>query len=227
MSNSTAQNIAVVVAHPDDEVLAFGGSIARHVAIGDTVRILIMASGLAARGAADEASLAELRTQANAAAAVLGAEPPEFANFPDNRMDTVALLDVVQRVEDFFEVCPPSLILTHHGGDLNVDHRIVAQAALTAARPLPGRKSVRLYAGEALSSSEYAAPTDRFVPNTYVDIEASLETKKKALACYIGEVRDWPHPRSLSAVEHLAHVRGCEAGLEAAEALCLIRAVYA
>lgn len=227
MSNSIAQNVAVVVAHPDDEVLAFGGSIARHVAKGDIVRILIMATGLAARGAADEASLAKLRTQANAAAAVLGAEPPQFADFPDNCMDTVALLDVVQRVEAFFEAFPPGLILTHHGDDLNVDHRIVAQAVLTAARPLPGRKPVRIYAGEVLSSSEYAAPADRFVPNTYVDIEASLEAKKSALVCYAGEVCDWPHPRSLLAVEHLARVRGSEAGLEAAEALCLIRAVYA
>ena len=216
-----------VVAHPDDEVLAFGGSIARHTAKDDRVRILILATGLAALSAVDESSLAELRAQANAAAAVLGAEQPEFADFPDNRMDTVALLDVVQRVEAFFEAFPPALVLTHHAGDLNVDHRIVAQAVHTAARPLPGRKPVRLYAGEILSSSEYAAPADHFVPNTYVNIKDSLEAKKKALACYTGEVLDWPHPRSLKAVEHLARLRGCEAGLEAAESLCLIRAVYA
>lgn len=226
MSKSTAQNVAVVVAHPDDEVLAFGGTVARHVAKGDSVRILILATGLASRGDHDEDMFATLRAQAEDAAAILGAQTPEFADFPDNRMDTVALLDVVQRIEVFFDVSKPDLILTHHAGDLNVDHRITAQAALTAARPLPGRKPVRVYAGEVLSSSEYSAPTERFIPNTYADITPWLEVKKQALACYRDELRAWPHPRSLQAVEYQARLRGSEVGLEAAEALCLIRAVF-
>lgn len=226
MSKATPQNVAVVVAHPDDEVLAFGGTIARHAAKGDRVRILIMSTGLTARGAAMDTCLAELRDQANAAAAVLGAESPEFADFPDNRMDTVAMLDVAQRIEAFFEACPPGFILTHHAGDLNVDHQIVSQAVHTAARPLPGRLPAHLYAGETLSSSEYAAPTNRFIPNVYVDIAASLETKKRALACYTGELRAWPHPRSIEGVEYQARLRGIEVGLEAAEALYLIRAIH-
>lgn len=226
MSKSTAQNVAVVVAHPDDEVLAFGGTIARHVAKGDSVRILILATGLASRGDHDENMFVTLCAQAAEAAAILGAQAPEFADFSDNRMDTVALLDVIQRIEAFFDISKPDMILTHHAGDLNVDHRITAQATLTAARPLPGRKPAWIYAGEVLSSSEYAAPTERFIPNAYADITPWLEVKKQALACYRDEVRAWPHPRSLQAVEHQARLRGSEVGLEAAEALCLIRAVF-
>lgn len=226
MSQATSQSVAVVVAHPDDEVLAFGGTIARHVAKGDSVHILILATGLASRGDHDQDMFVTLRAQAAEAAAILGAQPPEFADFPDNRMDTVALLDVVQRIEAFFDSVKPDLVLTHHAGDLNVDHRITAQAALTAARPLPGRKPMRIYSGEVLSSSEYSVPTERFTPNTYADIVVWLEIKKQALACYRDEVRAWPHPRSLQAVEHQARLRGSEVGLEAAEALCLIRAIF-
>jgi LmbE family N-acetylglucosaminyl deacetylase len=226
MSKAVPQSVAVVVAHPDDEVLAFGGTIARHVAKGDSVHILILATGLASRGGHDEEMFITLRAQAGKATAILGAKPPEFADFPDNRMDTVALLDVVQRIEAFFDVSMPDLILTHHAGDLNVDHRITAQAVLTAARPLPGCKPKRIYAGEVLSSSEYSVPADRFIPNTYVDITPWLEVKKQALACYRDEVRTWPHPRSPQAIEHQVRLRGSEVGLEAAEALCLIRAVF-
>ena len=226
MSTITSQNIAVVVAHPDDEVLAFGGTIARHVANGGRAYILFLTSGLAARGKPEQDAIAALRTQAREAAAVLGADPPEFADFPDNRMDTIALLDVVQRIESFLESSAPDIVLTHHAGDLNVDHKITAQATLTACRPLPKCKLTRVYAGEVLSSSEFAAPTDRFIPNTYNNIALWLDVKKQALACYTDEIRDWPHPRSIAAVEYLARLRGAEVGLDAAEASRLIRAVH-
>ncbi|MEQ8667359.1 MAG: PIG-L family deacetylase [Rhodospirillales bacterium] len=226
MNARDSNNIAVVVAHPDDEVLAFGGTIARHAARGDTVRVLLLATGLTSRGEHDDAALETLRGQARRASELLGAEPPMFAEFPDNRMDSVALLDVVKTVEAFFEPAFPDVVFTHHGGDLNVDHGICARAVLTAARPLPGRPAARIYAGEVLSSSEYAAPADRFVPNTYVDIAAHLEQKKAALAAYEDEVRPFPHPRSPDAVEHLARLRGSESGLEAAEGLQLLRAVF-
>lgn len=227
MTAGKSNDVAVVVAHPDDEVLAFGGTIARHAAKGDRVRILFLATGLTSRGRTDDAALAALRSQAGAAAEILGAEPPEFADFPDNRMDSVALLDVVKAVEDFLEPSFPAVIFTHHAGDLNVDHGVCARAVLTAARPLPGRSAPRLYAGEVLSSSDYADPDDRFAPNTYVDIAEHLEAKKRALALYTDEVRPFPHPRSEAAVEHLARLRGSESGLEAAEGLRLIRAVFA
>lgn len=226
----TAATIAIVVAHPDDEVLGFGGTIARHADGGDAVRILCLATGLAARdadNAPDAGALEALREQARSAAEVLGAAGIAFAEFPDNRMDSVALLDIVKRVEAFLRETGASRVYTHHAGDLNIDHRICAQAVLTACRPLPGATVRRILAGEVQSSSEYTTPKERFQPASYVDISAQLDRKCAALACYRDELRDWPHPRSLKAVRHLAHLRGSEAGLEAAEAFVLLREIIA
>lgn len=229
MTTAQPHTVAVIVAHPDDEVLAFGGSMARHAAKGERVCPLILATGLASRSddnSVDGQALQNLRAAAEKAADILGAQAPEFADFPDNRMDGVDLLDVVKRVEAFRQAINPDVVFTHHPGDLNVDHRVTFQAVLTAFRPLPGEKPVRLYTGEVLSSSEYGQASERFQPNTYVDIEKTLSAKQQALRAYADELRDWPHPRSVEAVDHLARLRGSECGLEAAEALHLIRAVF-
>ncbi len=224
--------IAVIAAHPDDEVLGFGGTIARHAEAGDAVHVLILATGLAARaddgasGDTSEDAIEELRARARDAATILDVGDIAFADFPDNRMDSVALLDVVKRVESFLDGSGATIVYGHHEGDLNIDHQIAARAVLTACRPLPGARVRRLFAGEVLSSSEYAAPADRFRPTTYVDISATLARKCDALRCYAGELRDWPHPRSVEAVEALARLRGSECGLEAAEAFALLREIH-
>lgn len=226
MSSPTA--VAVVVAHPDDEVLAFGGTICRHVDVGDTVYVLFVATGLASRKADGQVSLEELqhlRRQAEAAGKVLGVTGMEFGDGPDNRMDTVALLDVVKRVERFLERTRAGIVYTHHAGDLNIDHEITARAVLTACRPQPGANVRMLYAGEVLSASEYTLPRDRFVPTCYLGIGPYLERKCAALQCYADELRAWPHPRSVEAIRALAQLRGAESGMEAAEALVLIREV--
>lgn len=219
-------DIAVIVAHPDDEVLAFGGVMRRHADAGDRVHVLILATGIAAR-AADAAlpsgALERLRDQARAAAAILGAASIEFGDFPDNRMDSVPLLAVVKPVEAFLSRRRITAVYTHDDGDLNVDHAIVARAVLTASRFLPGDGIQRLCSGEVLSSSEYGDPARRFAPSVYVDISTALDAKCRALACYADELRPFPHPRSAEAVRHLAALRGSEAGYAAAEAQRLIR----
>ena len=221
------ETIAVVVAHPDDEVLGFGGVIARTASTGGKAHIPILATGLAARGKAGVAAIESLREQGRHAAEILGAASIEYLDFPDNRMDTVPLLDVVQSVERYLEKVRAETVFTHHAGDLNVDHQVSARAVLTACRSTPGATVRRLYAGEVLSSSEYAVPEDRFRPNTYIDVETVIDRKLKALASYQNEVRDFPHPRSSQAIEALARLRGSEAGLKAAEAFILIRDVQA
>jgi LmbE family N-acetylglucosaminyl deacetylase len=201
------KEVAVIVAHPDDEVLACGATMRLHADAGDRVRVLILATGLAARerDAADPAALERLRAAARHANAELGCTEVEFGEFPDNRMDGVALLDIVKRIESFVGRHRPALVYTHHAGDLNVDHRATAAAVLTACRFLPG------------------APADRFAPNAYVDIAAALDAKCRALGHYADEMRAFPHPRSIEAVRHLAALRGSEAGYVAAEAFRIVR----
>lgn len=220
--------ILVVAAHPDDEILGIGGTIARHAEAGDSVEMLILATGSTSRDdhQGDEA-LAELQDHARRAAATLGALPPRFGGLPDNKMDSLALLDVIKVVEAVVAEVQPDVIYTHWPNDLNVDHGVACRAVLTAARPLPGAKTKAIYAFETLSSSEWSLYGDAkaFAPNRFVDISATLEKKLAALDCYRGEMRDFPHPRSLKAVRALAEVRGSTAGLIAAEGLMVLREV--
>ena len=216
--------VACIAAHPDDEVLLAGGSLARHAAEGHRVEILIVASGLDSRGAAAQSAHHELQGHSQSAARLLGAAGIRHLSLPDNALDSRPLLDVVKTVEAFVAEIRPQIVYTHHRGDLNVDHRVVHDAVLTACRPMAGTPVERILAGETLSSSEWQSQDYApFRPNVFHDIAATLEAKLAAMACYTGEIRDFPHPRSLEAIRALATLRGSTAGYAAAEAFMLVR----
>jgi LmbE family N-acetylglucosaminyl deacetylase len=225
------QNILVVAAHPDDEMLGCGGTLSRLRAGGAHVCILLLGEGSTARET-NAAGFDAVRSGASAsvlaAAKVLDISEVRFIGLPDNRFDTVPLLDVIKAVESVKRAVQPDLVLTHHAGDLNIDHALTQRAVMTAFRPLPGEKPVSILSFEVLSSTEYAPPgfAAPFQPNVYVDITEHLEAKQKALAAYASEMRPWPHPRSYKAVEHLARLRGSQCGVEAAEAFALCRGVF-
>ena len=223
-------SILVVAAHPDDEILGCGGVLARHAAEGDTVHILIVAEGATARDSerdphGREAELAALGAAASRAAAAIGAEEPRMLGLPDNRLDTLPLLDVIKPIEAVIEAVAPEIVYTHHAGDLNVDHRIVHQATVTACRPLPGSPVRALYAFETVSSTEWQTAGETFRPQRWVDIEPFLDRKLRALNAYQAEMRPFPHARSREAVEALARVRGTAVGLKAAECFVVVREV--
>ena len=226
----SAPRVLVLAAHPDDEVLGCGGSIARLARAGCAVRIAILGEGDTARyadpGAAPDEPRARLREQCSAVAELLGAEVEQL-DFPDNRLDTVPLLEVVHAIEDLIERHRPEIVYTQSGGDLNVDHSTLFRATLTATRPVPGCPVRELYAYEVVSSTEWAfgqlAPA--FHPNTFVDIGLTLELKLRALAIYTEELREFPHPRSLEGVRAQAERWGSSVGVRAAEAFQLVRAI--
>lgn len=221
--------VLVIAAHPDDEALGCGGTMARHAAAGEAVHVLFLADGVGARDGSGASAEALARRTAAAAAAcqALGAMAPRSAGFPDNRLDGVDLLDVVKVIEEMVKDIEPQTIYTHHGGDLNVDHRRVHEAVLTACRPQPGTSVRAIYAFEVPSSTEWSSPQTHaaFVPNRFVDISAFIDAKRKALEAYDEEMRPFPHARSMEGVEALARVRGVAVGVEAAEAFTLIREV--
>ncbi len=224
--------VLVVAAHPDDEILGCGGSIARWSTEGHEVQIVLMAEGLTSRDPGRDPSrrsgeLRALHEAARQAAEEVGAQCVEIAPFPDNRMDTVPLLEVVKVVEEHVDRFRPDAVFTHHGNDLNIDHRIVHQAVVTACRPLPGNTVRRLAFFEVPSSSEWppASGNEVFFPNLFVDISATIQRKLQALRLYEKEMRPWPHPRSFEAVEHLARWRGAATGVTAAEAFVLGREI--
>lgn len=220
------RKVLVVAAHTDDEALGCGGTIARHVAEGDTVHAVFMADGVTSRPNTQGADLTQRDSAAEKARRILGIETNHYIGLPDNRMDSVPLLDVIQKLEAIVQAYNPEIIYTHHLGDLNEDHRITQQAVMTACRPVPGSSVKEIYAFEVLSSTEWAAPhAHPFMPDCFIDISAHLTKKFEALDAYACEMREAPHSRSLSHVEHLARHRGHSAGVEAAEAFKVLRIV--
>ncbi len=223
--------VLVVAAHPDDETLGAGGSIARWTAEGREVAWLVLGEGSTSRSAGDDPAAAAAaerqRSDCRAAAEVLGVTDVSFAGLPDQRFDRLDLVDVVALVQAEVDRVQPTVVVSHHRGDLNRDHRITAEAVLVATRPV-GSTSVRtVLAFEVLSSTEWAFdPSTAFNPNLFVDVTAHLEAKVAALASYSGEVRELPHPRSEEAVRALARLRGSTTGVEAAEAFQIVRSRY-
>jgi LmbE family N-acetylglucosaminyl deacetylase len=226
-----AQKIIVFAAHPDDEVIGCGGTIARFTAEGNEVHVVYMTDGVSARRPEGEPSIdaAEClarKEAAQAAANILGVQSITFGNFPDNRMDSNDLLDVTQFIEKAIAHHNPELVLTHHAADLNVDHRTVHQAVVTACRPQPGHSVRTILSFEVCSSTEWQFPASNnltFAPNWFVDISEYFDMRCRALEAYQAEMRDWPHSRSLRAMEHLVRWRGAMVGVEAAEAFMLGR----
>jgi LmbE family N-acetylglucosaminyl deacetylase len=221
----------VVAAHPDDEVLGCGGTIARLASQGEDVHILIVAEGATSRaGHRSEANpvlVSDLADAARDAGALLGAKQVRLLGFPDNQLDTVPLLEIVKRIETVIEDVAPSTVYCHHGGDLNIDHQVVFRAVLTATRPVPASTVRAVYAFEVASSTEWAFQrlSPVFRADTFFDVSAVLDTKLRALERYEGEVRRFPHPRSREAVEAIARRWGSVAGVRAAEAFETVRVV--
>jgi N-acetylglucosamine malate deacetylase 1 len=215
--------VLAMVAHPDDEVLGAGGTLARHAEVGDDVYIAFLTDGVSARKS-DQVVADRRAAAARAAAQMLGAVEPCFLDFPDNGLDSVPLLDLVKAVEDRLQKIAPHTIYTHHAGDLNIDHAICHRAVMTACRPLPDKSVRRILAMEVPSSTEWAPEAaGSFVPTFYVDISATRGKKRRALQAYAEEMRSFPHPRSLEAISALEQWRGATAGLACAEAFMVLR----
>jgi len=223
--------ILVVAAHPDDEILGCGGTAARLVQEGREVYFAVLGEGITSRhenrGAADPGRSSLLHQHARAAAAIIGVKDIFLYTLPDNRLDTVPLLQVVKMVEEVIAKLKPEVVYTHHPGDLNVDHGIIHRAVLTATRPVAGHPVREVYAFEVPSSTEWAFGGLRpaFRPNVFVDVTATIEAKIAAMACYETEIREFPHPRSPEALRALATRWGSVVGCRAAEAFELVRSV--
>lgn len=219
-------SILVVAAHPDDEVLGCGGYIAARVKSGDEVVVTFLSDGVTSRE--ENLGISEIETRrhaARSAAKVLGVKDVSFGDFPDNKLDSVPVLEVIKTIESVIRRVQPSIVVTHFGGDLNIDHRIVNQAVVTSCRPTSGQCVKQIMFFEIPSSTEWQVPNEgeAFVPNWFEDISQTLELKVQALKMYEHELREWPHPRSVKAVEHLAHWRGASCGVDASEAFVLGR----
>jgi N-acetylglucosamine malate deacetylase 1 len=214
------KRILAVAAHPDDEVLGCGGTLAVHARNGDFVAAVIACEGESLRYG-DQGVGQKAHTQQ--AAEKLGIRDVRLLGFPDQRLDTLTLTEIITPLEKVIRELQPQIIYCQHGNDVNRDHQLLFQALLVATRPTEtGIQAV--YSFDTPSSTEWAYPR-AFVPDTWVDISSTLEVKLQAMACYVSEVRDYPHPRSLKALEYRARAWGNQCCLEAAEVFMTVRRV--
>ncbi len=233
--------ILVVAAHPDDEVLGMGGTIKKFVKNDHDLKIVIMSTGIFARRSKNyqnstkyelsndaklsmEKEMNQLRNNTKKAGKILGVSNIEFVDFPDNEMDTISNLQITKKIESIIQEFNPEIVYTHTQHDINVDHRMLYTATITATRPTPKCKVKQVITFEIPSSTEWHFPPS-FSPNIFVDISKELPSKIKALSSYKNELRKFPHPRSIEAIEIIAKRWGTVCGFSAAEAFCLVRKI--
>jgi len=213
-----SRSVLVIAAHPDDEVLGCGGTVALHARAGDEVTAVIACEGESLRYGPGGVGQSE---HSRRAAEMLGLKESRRLGFPDQRLDTLTLLDLIAPLERAVREVRPAVVYCQFGGDANRDHELLFRAALVATRPLELFIEA-VYAFDTASSTEWGYPRS-FVPDTWVDISTTLEQKLCAMACYESEVRPYPHPRSLEALRHRAQAWGNQCCMEAAEVFMTVR----
>lgn len=218
-----SETILVVAAHPDDEVLGCGGTMARHAAKGEAVHVLVVSRGVLVGAEV----VAQVREEMRNAHAILGVKGVQFLDFPAAQLDTVPAHRLADAMAKVIQSLAPSTLYLPHHGDLHMDHRLVYIAGLVAARPTQEGFVQRILTYETVSETDWAPPTagDAFVPTVYVDITRFLKQKLEAAACFHSQMRESPHTRSLRSLEALATWRGGTVHVAAAEAFALVREI--
>lgn len=228
------KKIMVVVAHPDDEILGLGATMNRLIKEQDAlVHVVILGEGLTSRTDKRDVQRWEQELEVHKAnimdaKKLIGYESVSIYDFPDNRFDTVALIDIIKTIEKEKDKWQPEIIFTHHGGDVNIDHQRTFEAVITACRPMAHEKVHTIITFETPSGTEWRASTDpkHFIPNLFISFgESNLRAKVTAMESYEFEKREYPHPRSPKALEIRASFWGQAMGKQYAEAFTIVRSI--
>ena len=218
MATETRRRVLVIAAHPDDEVLGCGGTVALHARRGDRVTTIVACEGQSLRYKGRDIPMED---HTRAAAKALGVADVRMLGLPDQQLDTMTLTGIVTPIEAVVRETQPDVVYCQWGGDVNRDHHLLFEAALVATRPVEACIEA-VYAFDTASSTEWGYPR-RFVPDTWVDIGETLGQKLDAMRCYESELRDYPHPRSIRALENKARAWGNQCCVDAAEVFMTVR----
>lgn len=213
-----AKTALIFAPHNDDELLGAGGTILKLSKNGYEVTVCEVTAGLRYQ---------KIQSEAKEAHKVLGVKNSVFLNLPSCKLEEISKTEMN---EEFCKVVvdfKPAIVMIPHYGDMHLDHRWVAEAAMVAVRPLEAPFIEKVLAYETLSETEWNTPSvnNAFIPNTWVDISKEIDRKIEAMRCYQSQLHDFPHPRSLEAIESLAKYRGSTVGVKAAEAFMVVRIV--
>ena len=218
-------SVLVVAAHPDDEAIGCFGTLLKHYKFGDEINIIFLSDGVSSRGV-NKKKKHERKKNCLKVLKIIGLKSKNvfFLDYPDNMMDAVPLLDVIKNIEEIKKKIQPDVLYTHFSNDLNIDHRIAYQAAITASRPSKNETIKKILCFEIVSSTEWSDKNKKiFSPNYFVDISKFINRKLKALAIYDKEIKKSPNARSLENIKNLALLRGSRAGVNYAEAFFIER----
>lgn len=219
------KRVAIIAAHPDDEVLGCGGTIAKHSARGDIVDVLFFTDGESSRLNFVVSHIENRKKSALTALKLLGVKGKiEFLNYPDNALDSVRLLEITQSLEKIILPLNPSIVYTHSAVDLNLDHQLVNRSVMTCFRPIKSKMPSKIYGFEVASSTEWAI-NQKFNPLHFINIDQHIDTKLRALNAYASELRKSPHPRSFEYIKALATIRGGQSGCKYAEGFEILRSI--
>lgn len=222
------KTVLVIAAHPDDEVLGCGGTVARLSAEGVECHLLIVTDGSSSQYK-DSDNLNEIivakKLETKNCADLLGFKSIHYGELPDMKLDTTPHIRINQVIEEVIDKVLPDTVFTHFWGDVNCDHQNVFKSTLVAVRPILGQIVREVYCYRVPSSTEWTPnkADTMFMPNYFVDIEKYAEQKYNAFACYSTELREYPHPRSVQYLRENDKVVGLRVGLLVAEEFVLLR----
>ncbi len=222
------KKLLVVAAHPDDELLGCGGTLFYYKKLGYKIKIIFLSDGESSRNISQEKKknlILKRENQAKKVCKLCKFNPPIFGKFPDNKLDSIDLLQIVKFIEKEIKKFSPEIIFTHNEEDLNIDHKIACKAVVTATRPSTKTFVRSIYCFETPSSTEnnFSKIKVQFNPNLYIDVSKFIEKKIKYLKIYKNEIRKYPHSRSLKSIKILAKYRGTQIGAKYAEAFYILR----
>lgn len=227
LSSLTGPRLAVVVAHADDETLGAAGTLHKVVKQGVNVRLVVVADGESSRfeteGEDVKHAIRAREDACRAALASLGIEDIRFLRQRDNKLDALALVDLVRLIQHQLVDFQPTSVLTHFANDLNQDHRRVYEAVSVIARPEPSNSINALMSLYVASASDWYPGTKPFEPNLFVDISREISIKVEALKAYEIEMRPFPHARSIESIEASHKYWGSKVGLQACEPFVIWR----
>ena len=221
------EKILIVAAHPDDEMLGCGGTIAKLSKKNCNIYVVFFTDGVSARGKINSKAADKKKKNSLKALKILGVRKAKFLKYPDNALDKVPLITLTKEIEEIIKKFKPKTIFTHSNVDLNIDHEIISRAVITATRPKPNFFVKKIFLFETLSSTEWNFNYKKksFNPNFFVDISNDIKKKLRAAKEYKKEISSWPNPRSIDGIKNLAKYRGQSVGVKYAEAFYLLRQI--